>query len=255
MSEKLIVIDIGNTTIHAGVYDDGAISDHIRISYKKKFQAIRELETFSAWLDRNRSENNIAAISLCSVVPSFTEYLSSLYNDLEIFTVHSELPLGIGLEYDPKKSFGADRFANLVSLHKRYGCPGVVIDIGSALTCDLLDATGNFAGGMIFPGPGLCLKSLHDQTAQLPVIDLKDAQPTWGFSTKTSIQAGIYKGFYGMIRSLIDDAKKQLGSGTTHTVVTGGWASLLQPNLAEDVIIDADLTLKGIGDAFCLSAL
>ncbi|MDX9703592.1 MAG: type III pantothenate kinase [Candidatus Auribacterota bacterium] len=252
MSDAVVVIDIGNTTIHAGLYCNGEILDPIRIGYKKKFQAINEFQHFSGWLNSHRNNGAVSNIAICSVVPSFTDYITSLYHDITVFTVHSGLPLGIELPYTPVESFGADRLANLVALRKWYGYPAVVIDVGSALTCDLLDAQGNFAGGMIFPGPGLCLKSLHEQTAQLPQVDLDEPHPEWGFSTESSIRSGVYKGFTCMIKSLIDDARSQLQADSIRSVATGGWSMLLQPFLPEVDHFDEYLTLKGIGEIFSL---
>lgn len=249
MSEKILVIDIGNTNIHAGVYNDSAVENVCRFLHCDADSHNR----FFAWIIDRITAENITGVAVCSVASDITSELKSVCGSLPLLKIHSELDVRFDLRYTPRSSFGADRLANLVGFRNRYNGAGIIIDIGSALTCDLLDAQGRFAGGLIFPGPGLCLNALNERTSKLPVVSLTTPHPEWGFSTESSIQSGVFKGFTGIIESLIKTAHNDLNDHSATVVLTGGWSELWKDHIAHPVHFDPWLTLKGIGDIFCIS--
>ena len=147
----LMVIDIGNTTIHSGIYSSGNVADTFLINHKETdFSQIR------AVIVNNLKNFSIEHIALCSVVKEFEEKLVYELKDYNVFVVRSDLNTGIKMNYSPVESLGVDRFANIVAFTQRYNLPGAVIDIGSALTLDIIGADKSYMGGLIFPGPGLC---------------------------------------------------------------------------------------------------
>ena len=241
----LMVIDIGNTTIHSGIYSSGNITDtflinHTQIHFNQtKSILIKKLKNFS-----------VSRIALCSVVKNLEDKLIAEFKGYNIFTVKSDMKTGIKMDYSPVASLGVDRFANIVAFANRYDLPGAVIDIGSALTIDVIGGQKSYMGGLIFPGPGLCRDAVSAETDLLPRVEIIRTDKLFGNSTDESIQSGIYTGFKCMVTEYIHQLKKEFKKGCFTTVATGGWSSLWEDDLSCVNIFDRNFTLKGIGDIY-----
>lgn len=107
--------------------------------------------------------------------------------------LNSSTPLPIKLDYKTPETLGADRVADAcgaVALHPSVPC--LVIDAGTCITVDFVDANGTYHGGAIMPGLGMNLQALHTFTAKLPLINIQEVctTPVLGRSTEESIVAG-----------------------------------------------------------------
>jgi type III pantothenate kinase len=155
---------------------------------------------------------------------------------------------GIAIDYDPPESVGADRLANAVAVKVKYGFPAIVVDIGTAVTLDVVDAAGAFGGGCILQGPGLAAEALAAKTG-LPKI--KPAVPglTIGKSTIQCLQSGIVFGCAGAVSELIARVAEDLG-GDERIVAAGGWAKTVAPLCPGIESVDETLTLDGLLLAF-----
>ena len=105
----------------------------------------------------------------------------------------ADMPLPIKLDYKTPETLGADRIADAcgaAGLHPGESC--LVIDAGTCITVDFVDAKGIYHGGAIMPGLKMNLQALHTYTAKLPLIDLEGVEkaPVLGRSTEESILAG-----------------------------------------------------------------
>lgn len=149
----------------------------------------------------------------------------------------ADMPLPIKLDYKTPETLGADRIADAcgaAGLHP--GEPCLVIDAGTCITVDFIDAKDVYHGGAIMPGLKMNLQALHTFTAKLPLIDLEGVEktPVLGRSTEESILAGtvgatllslagyvaLYKEKAPNLRVLLTggDAKYLLASGANN-----GW--------------------------------
>src|SRR5208283_3939999 len=92
---------------------------------------------------------------LCSVVPAVTpvvaEFLRAEFG-LACLELTARTVRGVGIDYPKPKTIGPDRLANAVAVKHHYGAPAVVVDFGTAVTFDVVDASGNYIGGIIAPG-------------------------------------------------------------------------------------------------------
>src|SRR5690606_19233698 len=118
---------------------------------------------------------------------------------------------------------GMDRLANVVGAMKLVGAPVLVIDIGTAVTLDCLNADKQFIGGAILPGPLLQVQALKSYTSALPIVDLSGSTNTPADSTADAIRAGAILGLAGAIERLIIQTKLTLGAEAP-VLVTGGYA-------------------------------
>lgn len=244
----ILVIDIGNSVVHFGVYHEGMITERLFLSHDSLTE-----ENVQKWLAGLPETIQFDHVVVCSVCKPVEEVVVRLFARYDLFHVHSDLDLGFSIPYALQSTFGADRFANIVAFRARYQSPGVVIDIGSALTVDMLDENGDYYGGMIFPGPGLSSRILHDATDKLPAVTVRVPQKKWGNSTEESIQCGIYSAYKGLIPHFLLEARKEFGFSQFFTVACGGWCSIWKNEWKFIDIIDPDHTLKGIGDTYFLA--
>jgi type III pantothenate kinase len=125
------------------------------------------------------------------------------------------------VDYTPPTSVGADRIANAIGGLAIAPAPLIVVDLGTATTFDVIDATGMYTGGAILTGIGTSLQSLVSRTAKLPAIELKAPKTAIGKTTIHSIESGMMFGYAGAIDALVDRIERELGAKAT-VLTTGG---------------------------------
>ncbi|VVM08126.1 type III pantothenate kinase [Methylacidimicrobium tartarophylax] len=182
---------------------------------------------------------------LGSVVPSRTSRFSPVFAKA-LFLVHGRAPLGFPIDYPNPAEIGADRLANAAAALHFWQPPIVVIDFGTATNFDVVDASGAFCGGVIAPGLDLMTSYLHERTALLPKVRLREPKRGFGRSTVEAICVGAIHGYRGMIRGLLQGIRKELGVEQLTAVATGGHAALVVRGLPEVCGVRPNLTLEGL---------
>ena len=162
------------------------------------------------------------------------------------FELASKTVCGIGINYPKPKTIGPDRLANAVAARKRFGAPVVVVDFGTAVTFDVVDSKGNYAGGIIAPGLAAMTDYLHEKTALLPKIKIREVKTTIGKSTEQAMLIGAVHGYRGLVRELVAELKRELQVKKLPVVATGGYAKLMASKLPEISAVEPDLTLEGL---------
>src|SRR6516165_4848574 len=104
---------------------------------------------------------------------------------------------------------------------KRFGAPVVVVDFGTAVTFDVVNTKGNYAGGIIAPGLAAMTDYLHEKTALLPRIKITEPKKVVGKSTEQAMLAGAVYGYRGLVRELISELKRELKTKRLPVVATG----------------------------------
>ncbi len=236
MTADYLLIDVGNGRTKLGLSTRDTLLDRRDLPSRGVTpEAIRE--AVAGW-DFGRA---VIASVVPAVVPVWREVFPAL---LEL---RHDTPLGIGIRYPKPESIGQDRLANAVALAHLHGAPGIVIDFGTAVTFDILSADKHYIGGVIAPGLRLMTDYLHERTALLPLVELKEPPSAIGTSTVGAIQAGAAIGYRGMIKGILEALKKELSNGTEpHVVATGGDAGWIMAGMEEQIIVDPDLTLHGL---------
>jgi type III pantothenate kinase len=156
------------------------------------------------------------------------------------------LPLRVLVEHPQR--VGMDRLLDAVAANsrRRPGAPAVIIDAGSAITVDWVDAAGAFAGGAILPGLRLMALALHEHTALLPLIEVPAGPPSLpGTSTPAAMAAGVYWATAGGARAVVGELAARAGI-EPDVFLTGGDAAGLAPALGPEVRVWPAMTLEGI---------
>jgi type III pantothenate kinase len=151
----------------------------------------------------------------------------------------SELRCGVRNRYDEPHRLGADRWAALIGARALAGAPCCVVITGTATTVDLLDAAGEFLGGLILPGLGLMREVLHGRTGKLPLARGRYVQQPR--NTDDAIESGCRLAQIAAIERMRD----QLGAGT-RCILSGGAAQVLAADLRTPIQVIDNLVLEGL---------
>lgn len=266
----LLAIDIGNTNITLGIFKTPY--DGIKPATRGKISSAGNSSVLlSSWRLSTASQSTadeygtkildllhyasieraeIKAVAIASVVPPLNSVFSELtekYFHLKAQIVGENLKIPIANLTENPKEVGTDRLVNTMAAIQKFGGPAIVIDFGTAATFDCITKKGEYAGGIIVPGPILAAESLSLHTAKLPKVQLAKPQALIGKNTVESIQSGLYHGYIALVDGLIERLKKEMGANTK-IIVTGGLASLLvaDSKMIRPESIVPDLTLEGI---------
>ena len=188
-------------------------------------------------------------VSSGSVVPRATSHVRMTVKEfwhLPCLELSPKTIRGVGIDYPKPETIGPDRLANAVAVKKRYGAPAVVVDFGTAVTFDVVDRAGNYVGGIIAPGLAAMTTYLHEKTALLPRIRIREIERVIGKDTESAMLIGAVHGYRGLIRELIRELKAELGTRHLPVVATGGYAKLMAARLPDITAVEPLLTLEGL---------
>lgn len=150
----------------------------------------------------------------------------------------------VRIRYRRPKEVGADRIVNARAAFELSAAPSIVIDFGTATTFDCVSEKGEYLGGVIAPGPVISAQALHQRTAKLPRVRLEKPAHVLGLSTLECIQAGLYHGYRGLVREIVQRLKEKMGPNC-RVWATGGQARWILKGLPEAGRYDANITLWG----------
>ena len=253
----LLAIDAGNTNTVFAVLEGG----ELRCQWRTATEAARTADEYVVWLTQlmelekiQLSEIDEAIIS--TVVPQMLFDLRKLcrnYFSCEPLVVGEDIELGISVLVDRPAEVGADRLVNAVAAGAKYGGPLITIDFGTATTFDIVDANGNYCGGVIAPGVNLSLEALHMAAAKLPHIAVERPARVIGGGTLEAMQSGIYWGYISLIEGIVARIKAEFAvhdSTGMKVVATGGLAPLFAGGTDVIESVDPDLTIRGLHAIF-----
>jgi type III pantothenate kinase len=254
----LLCLDIGNSQLHGGVFD----GDALRVQFRKTTHPLGSSDEFGVFFTAVLRENGIdpraiARVAICSVVPAALHPVRSAcgkYLKVEPFLLQAGVKTGLKVKYRNPHEVGADRIAGAIAATVRV--PGrdlIVVDCGTATTCDVVTAGGDYLGGAILPGVGISVEALAGRTAKLPSVEIARPATVLGRSTIESIQSGVYHAQAGAIRQLVTELTREVFAGASPRVIgTGGFARLLEPEKLFDEIVP-ELVLLGLKHAEALN--
>jgi type III pantothenate kinase len=245
----LLALDAGNTNITIGAFDRTELAGRWRLRTALD-------QTADEWGVLMRNLFSLSGLELgavdgviiSSVVPpldgALAEMASKYFHRQAVF-VTPATNTGLEICVDNPSEVGADRIANSVAAYTKHGGPCVVVDLGTAITFDVVSKSGRFLGGLIAPGIGIAVEALFAKTAKLPLVDFREPEKLIGTNTVANIQSGLYYGAIGMIDGILDRLVAELGPATK-TIATGGQAHLIIRGSRYLKSVDEDLTLEGL---------
>ena len=240
----LLLFDIGNTNTHVGLANGRRVVKQTNIPTAGWFNgtAVKLVRKFAG-------HATLDGVALCSVVPHATPLVRQTTRalwKLGVFELTPKTLRGMGIDYPKPDTIGLDRLANAVAARHHFGAPVVVLDFGTAVTLDVVNRAGNYAGGIIAPGLAAMTDYLHEKTALLPRIKIREIKTSIGKSTEEAMLVGAVHGYRGLVRELIGELKRELKVKRLAVVATGGYAKLIASKLPEISAVEPNLTLDGL---------
>ncbi|MEW6698025.1 MAG: type III pantothenate kinase [Bacillota bacterium] len=245
----ILAIDIGNTNIVFGVFQDKTLIADWRLATDRNRTpdeyGVLLKELFS--LSRINMQE-VEGVIISSVVPPVNGLLESMvkkYFSRNPILVGPGVKTGVSIKTENPREVGADRIVNAVAAHSLYGGPLIIVDFGTATTFCCVTAKGEYLGGAIAPGIGISTEALFARAAKLPRVELTKPAAVIGKNTVSAMQSGIIFGFAGQVEFLVKKMKQEMG-GEAQVIATGGLAEVIARETTVIDKINPSLTLTGL---------
>ena len=249
----IIAVDIGNSNIVIGGIQD----DQILFEARLRTDATKTSDEYSIDLKMIFDIHQVRLESIegsiiASVVP---QVLNSIKTALWKLTGKNSLVVGPGvktglnIKLENPSQTGADLVVGCVAALREHKPPLIVVDMGTATTIEVVDATGAFIGGCICPGVKISLDALTQRTALLPGLQLDQPKHAIGRNTVECMRSGIMLGTACMIDGMIARLEEELGCKTT-VIATGGIAQFIVPLCRREMRYEKNLILKGLAHIY-----
>ncbi len=233
-----LIIDAGNTQIKWAVFDQNnllerhSVADWADIDLPGITSAYKSLKYCIVSSTRESDDSFIKAVN---------EY------GVDIFWLRADTPLPMKINYETPQSLGLDRIAGAVGgMNEFPGETVLIIDMGTAITYDLVSADGTFLGGNISPGLEIRFLSLHRFTDKLPMVEFDESHKLIGTSTSGAIRAGVQNGIVYELDSHINALKNKYNG--LRVILTGGSSEYFVRKLKNPIFVNQNLVLQGLND-------
>jgi type III pantothenate kinase len=223
----ILAFDIGNSNINLCFMKARAVLQQFRLNTDiKKTPDEYAASIFSLINLRKLKLDEVEAVLISSVVPPLTAVMDSISREhfgIAPIIVNADHNHGLNMKIDNPYELGIDRLMGALAAHNQFKQNCIIVNFGTATVFDLVSKSGDFLGGVIFPGIRLSALALHSNTALLPQVNLEKPPYAVGVSTVKCIQSGLFYGFLELTDGLIDRIKEEgfLG-GDTVIISTGG---------------------------------
>lgn len=245
----LLTIDIGNTNITLGLYNNEELGPRWRLSTEhERMPDEYGLQIMGLLSHVGRSPKDLTGVCLASVVPPLTGKIIQAcrqYLDQDPLVVDTGVKTGVRIRYEDPRAVGADRIVDAAAVQRLYGCPACVVDFGTGTTFDAISAEGDYLGGAIAPGIGIAAEALFMRAAKLPRVDIQRPPAAIGRNTVHAIQSGLLFGYVALVEGMVARFRTELGS-RTKVIATGGLAEIIANETDVIQIVAPWLTLDGL---------
>jgi len=245
----LFALDVGNTNLTLGVFDGEQLAAVWRLSTRASATADELGAAFrTLFRESGRDPARVSGMIVCSVVPDLNAAVAEagrVYFGTEPMFVEPGIRTGMPVAYENPHEVGADRIVNAVAAAAKHGVPVVVLDFGTATTFDVVNARGEYLGGVIAPGPALSAEALFARAARLSRVDVRKPGRVIGRNTRESVQSGLFHGYVALVEGVVARIRAELGVDAP-VVATGGLAGVFAAELPFLTEVNPGLTLDGL---------
>jgi type III pantothenate kinase len=244
-----LALDIGNTNVTLGVFQDDKLRHTWRIATEpEKLPDEYDVLLRSLLSLKGITTDMVQGIAICSVVPQLTPVFEDVANKVfktNPLVVGAGTRTGVRVLCDNPREVGADRIVDTAAAHHLYGGPIIIVDFGTATVFDAINGAGEYLGGAITPGIDMAANALYQKTAQLRRVELTAPSSAIGRNTVTALQSGLIFGHVEMVEGMVNRFRKELGT-QTKVVATGGNAPLIAQHTKVFSHVNLALTLVGL---------
>ena len=242
MSRQLI-IDIGNSSAKAALFEGDRLVEEFRVEH----------EALTSFFADRAMDGDIRAAIVSTVIP-LGEEVERAIEQLEFpcLRMSARLKMPFRIAYQTPETLGADRLAAVAeACAQKPGCDLLVIDVGTAITYDIVTADGLYLGGNISPGIDMRFKALNHFTGKLPLVNKEGERHTIGITTETALREGVLQG----VDKEIDGYIREYREKYPHLLVflTGGGTFFLDNRAKNHIFADGLLVIKGLNRILMLN--
>jgi type III pantothenate kinase len=241
----LLAIDVGNTQTVFGLFEGDSLSEQFRVGTDRSHTGDELAVLLRSFVELDALDG----IVLCSSVPPLVreyELFADRWAGVALLVVGPGVSTGMPIRYDDPREVGADRIANAVAARSRHGAPAVVVDFGTSTNFDIVNAAGEFAGGVLAPGIEVSMDALFARAARLPRVPFEAPEHVISQTTTAALQSGLVYGFAGQVDAIVGRIRAELRAPDAPVVATGGLADLIAPHSKTITAVDLELTLQGL---------
>jgi type III pantothenate kinase len=227
-----LVIDLGNTSAKVGLFEHDKLRQYAKIDTNEIYNFVQ-----------THQPEHILICSVNSDAKVLREQLISLTTS--VYLLNHQLPVPLTNYYQTPHTLGADRVAAVVgakTLHPDQNC--LVIDLGTCITYDFIDAANNYWGGSISPGVYMRFRAMHTFTARLPLVEPSPDIPLTGRNTTEALQSGVIYGMAAELEGIIAQYLQE--RKTITTILCGGDALLFETKIKAPIFVIPELVLIGL---------
>jgi type III pantothenate kinase len=235
-----------------GLFEGDELADHWRVSTDQRRTA-DEWGLLVRGLTRSESGSSAADVTgLCisSTVPAVLHELRVMtrtyFSGAHTVVVGPGVKTGLPVQMDNPREVGTDRVANAVAASSIWRGPLVVVDLGTAITFEVVDAEGRYVGGLIAPGVDVSVAALRERGAQLRQVEIERPRFVVAKNTIEALQSGAVNGFAGLVDGVVERIAAELGDGITRVVATGDLDSAVVDACTSITDREPFLTLRGL---------
>ena len=229
----LLAIDVGNTQTVFGLFDGERLAEQFRVGTDRTHTGDELAVLLRAFVDLERSTGSSSARPCRRSCASTRRSPSGGPAPSCSCSARASRP-GVPIRYDDPREVGPDRIANAVAARERHGAPAVVVDFGTSTNFDVVNAAGEFAGGVLAPGVEISMDALFARAARLPQVPFAAPERVISQTTVAALQSGLVYGFAGQVDAIVGRIRDELGVEGAPVVATGGLADLIAPHSRDD---------------------
>lgn len=245
----ILCLDVGNSQIFGGVFENGKI----RLRFRRNSKAGASSDEIGVFLRAVLRENEIdprsvEKIAICTVVPEALHSVKNAcfkYFKMNPFVLQAGVKTGLRIRYKNPLEVGADRIANAIAATELFPDENLlIVDFGTANTFCAVTKDKDYLGGVITAGLSISMEALESRTSRLPAVEILAPSDCLSRTTVESIQSGLYFGTVGQVREIGARIANEAFNGQRPRVIgTGGFASLFKSaGIFDDEIPDLVLT-------------
>jgi type III pantothenate kinase len=231
-----LIIDVGNTYTKLAVFKNNKLIDKVRVETKACVSEIKKIQ-------KKQKNINLAVVS--SVGKLEKETLNFLNKEFQLHIVTHKTNLPFNNLYSTPTTLGIDRIVLVCASVDQFPDNNVlIIDAGTCITFDFINAKNQYLGGAISPGIRMRYKAMHNQTANLPLLETEVPKSIIGDSTAASMHSGVINGVLNEIDGSITQYKEEYHDLTV--ILTGGDAKMLSKQLKSSIFANSNFLLEGL---------
>ncbi len=249
---SVLCVSVRNEQTTFGLYEGAELLSHWRVSTDVRRTADEWGLVMSQLTEHEAGPeaSDVTGLCISSTVPAVLHELramtSTYFAQAEVLVMGPGVKTGLPVHMDNPREVGTDRVANAVAAAARWEGSVIVVDLGTAITFDVVDGAGRYVGGAIAPGVGISVEALRRHGAQLRQVEVEAPRSVIAKNTIEALQSGAVNGFAGLVDGIVTRIVAELGGSQPRVVATGQLDSAVVVACTTITDLEPFLTLDGL---------